>query len=86
MLPMVFQEILREKISTAFWREKSPSPFSVDNPVHNFMRTCGIAWISRSSLQNAYFLGICPMTSAPLHMVVWMDLVELFYAFLGAPP
>ena len=54
--------------------------------MHNFMRTYGIAWISQSSLQNAYFLGICPLITAPLHMVARMDLVELFYAFLGAPP
>jgi hypothetical protein len=87
VFPMVVQEILRVKeIRTHLWHKNSPSPLSVDNPVHNFMRAYGIAWISWSSLQNAYLLGICPANSAPLHMVVWTSPLGLFYAFLGTPP
>ena len=65
-------------IRTRSWHEKSRSPSSVDNPVYNFMRAYRTAWITQSSLQNAYFLGICSSTSAPLLIVVWTDFLEFF--------
>lgn len=78
--PRVFSpRIDAEKMKrTGFWHEKSSSPPSVDKPVGKFMTACGTAWIAQVSLQNAYFLGICSFTSAPQHMVVWIDLQEFF--------